>query len=353
MKKVLNIGMVGCGEIAMENLGAIQNSGNARVVIAMDPHEELAASLAAEGKCPATTHYEDVLDNEEVEAICFCTPHDLHAAQGIQAAERGKHIILEKPLATTLEDAQRLLKACKHHGVKLSVPYVYRYHENIIKARELVQSGTIGEIVAIEIHWIGDKPDSYWLTGFSGRGGGSGWRKSWQRSGGGILMMNCTHFFDYIDFITGLTPVDYAARYDTLLTDVEVEDYFVGILRYDNGALGSVLAGSKMIGGRYPGEQRGSRLYGELGQIVIGDKGPLFLYSEREDAEGEKGVWKEVCSPMNLESTYGRQSQDTPRTQYMREFAAAVLERREPPITGEMAYRSLETVIRLYESRDR
>ncbi|UCD38861.1 MAG: hypothetical protein JSW54_05110, partial [Fidelibacterota bacterium] len=112
-------------------------------------------------------------------------------------------------------------------------------------------------------------------------------------------------------------------------------------------------AGSKMIGGRYPGEQRGSRLYGELGQIVIGDKGPLLLYSEKEGTDYEMGAWKEVCSPMKLESSYGRQSPDTPRTRYMRAFADAVLENREPPITGEMAYRSLETVIRLYESAKR
>ncbi|UCD36743.1 MAG: Gfo/Idh/MocA family oxidoreductase [Fidelibacterota bacterium] len=350
MKKILNIGMVGCGEISLENLGAIQHAGNGQVTIAMDPNEELVTSFAAQAGCRVTGHFEEVLEAEDVEAVCFCTPHDLHASQGIQAAEYGKHIIMEKPLATTLEAARDLLQACAQNNVELSVPYIYRYHENIIKARELVRSDAIGKIVAIEIHWIGDKPDGYWMTGFTGRGGKSGWRKSKERSGGGVLMMNCSHFFDYIEFITGFTPVEYAAIYDTFLTEVEVEDYFVGVLRYDNGALCSVLAGSKMIGGRYSGEQRGTRFYGEFGQIVIGDKGPLLMFSTKGATDGVGGEWQEVCPTMSLESAYGRQTPDTPRSRYMRDFAAAILEGREPPITGESAYRSLETVVRLYES---
>jgi predicted dehydrogenase len=350
MKSTMNIGMIGCGEISLENLGAIQNSGNAQVVIAMDLDEDLASSFAEKADCPTTMDIEEVLNFKDVDAVCICTPHDLHATQGIQAAQCGKHIIMEKPLAIALDDAQHLIQVCKKQAVRLSVPYVYRYHDNILKARELVRDGVIGEIVAVEIHWIGDKPESYWMAGFSGRGDGSGWRKSKERSGGGVLMMNCSHFFDYIDFITDLTPVAYGAQYDTFLTNVEVEDYFVGTLRYDNGALGSIIAGSKMIGGRYPGELRGTRLYGERGQIVIGDKGPLLMYL-KETSEGKGGTeWQEVCPPMQLESAYGRQSSDTPRTRYMRDFAQAVLEDREPPITGEMAYRSLETVIRLYES---
>jgi predicted dehydrogenase len=351
MKSLLNIGMIGCGEISLENLGAIQNSGNARVLMAMDHNEDLVSSFAEQAGCPSTMRIEEVLESKNIDAVCICTPHDLHATQGIRAAEAGKHVILEKPLATTLADAQRLIQVCRQQPVKLTVPYVYRYHENIIKARELVQSRAIGDIVAIEIRWIGEKPESYWMSGFSGRGDESGWRKSKSRSGGGVLVMNCSHFFDYLDYITELTPVEYAAQYDTFLTEVEVEDYFVGILRYDNGALGSVIASSKMGGGLYPGELRGTRLYGELGQLVIADKGPLLMYLKKVNASKDKIEWREVSPPMRLEATYGRQSSDTPRTKYMRDFAQAVLEDREPPITGEMALRSLETVIRLYESR--
>jgi len=350
MKKMLNFGMVGCGEISVANLGAIRNLDNTSVVMVMDHNEELALSLAEMADCRATMDFNEILTAKEVEAVCFSTPHDLHACMGIQAAEAGKHIVMEKPLANTLEDAHRLIQACQEHGVKLSVPYIYRYNYNIIKARELVRGGAIGKIIAVEIHWISEKPESYWMTGFTGRGGQSGWRKSKQRSGGGVMMMNCIHFFDYIDYISGLIPIKYYSQYDTFLTDVKVEDYFVGTVRFSNGALGSILAGSKMVGGRYPDELRGVRFYGEQGQIVIGDPGPLWLYSAESTSDSQAGEWTAVTPALELEARPQEQPVDSPRTRFMRDFVEAVLEDREPPISGEDAYRSLETVLRLYES---
>jgi predicted dehydrogenase len=162
--------------------------------------------------------------------------------------------------------------------------------------------------------------------------------------------MNCSHLFDYIDFITGLTPVKYSSQYGTFLTNVEVEDYFFGVLRYNNGAIGSVLASSKMVGGRYPGEERGVRLYGAYGQIVIGDPHSLFVYTTRHDRDILPNRWHKIPIEKNELNKGLSKTVNSSRTLFVREVVEALLENREPPITGENAYRSLKTCVKLYES---
>ncbi len=343
MDKILNIGIVGCGEIALENLKGIQASGNSKVVVAMDPQEDLAVSLAEQANARSTTSWGDVLESKDVQCVFICTPHHLHATLGMQAAGRGKHVIVEKPLATTLEDAENLIRACDESNVKLSVPYVYRYHRNVRRAKELVERGAIGEIVAAEVHWVSDKPESYWTGGFTGRAR-TDWRMSKEKSGGGILMMNCSHLFDYVEFVAGLTPVRSSSEYGTFLTNVEIEDYFFGLFRYDNGALGSVIASSKMLGGRYPGEQRGVRFYGKEGQIMVTDSDSLCVFTKRDAERMRANEWNVEEFPSSGEGV------SQPRTLFIREFAKAILEDTEPPISGRTAYRSLETCVYLYQS---
>jgi predicted dehydrogenase len=349
MTDVLRIGMVGCGEIAMENLKGIQDSGNSKITIAMDTNKNLAKSLAEQAQIKWTTDYEEVLTTPEVDAVFICTPHYLHASQGIKAAKAGKHVIVEKPMAITLKEAENLIQVCNTHQVKLTVPYVLRYEENILKVKQFIQMGAIGKIVAININWISDKPDSYWESGFTGRIK-TDWRISKAKSGGGVLIMNCCHLFDYIEFITGLKPVKYISNYGTFLTNVEVEDYFFGILKYNNGALGNILAGSKMIGGRYPGEQRGVRFFGENGQVVISHPGYLQIYTEKNIKNLKAKSWN-VIKTSNEEDTIDLKStKENNRALFIREFTNAVLKDNEPPITGEIAYESLKTCLKLYEN---
>ncbi len=349
MDKVLKIGIVGCGEIAMENLTAIQQSGNSKVVIAMDTQINLAESLARKAHAVPTDAFEEVLIHKDVEAIFICTPHYLHAQLGIRAAKKGKHVILEKPIATKIKDARDLISICHKNKVKLAVAYIMRYENNVQQAKKLVRAGIIGNIIGIEVHWIADKPETYWSGGFTGRAH-TDWRESKRCSGGGILLMNCSHLFDYIEFITGLNPIRYYSQYGTFLTDVEVEDYFFGVLRYNNGAIGSVLASSKMVGGRYPGEERGVRLYGAYGQIVIGDPHSLFVYTTRHDKDIPPDRWNEIPNEKNESKKGLPKANNSPRTLFVREAAQAILEDREPPISGEIAFRSLKTCVKLYES---
>lgn len=347
MKEILKIGMIGCGEISLANLKGIQGADNAKIVMAMDIDREMVETFADMAGTRATIHIEDLMESDEINTVFINTPHQQHAQLGIQAATYGKHVIVEKPIATTLEDAKRLIRNCRDRHVKLSVPYVYRYKYNTQKAKACIQRGDIGKIIGIDIRWISDKPDSYWEQGFTGRIK-TEWRKSKVESGGGILMMNCIHLFDVIDFITGLTPIEYLSQYDTYLTDVEVEDYFCGVLRYDNDAIGNILAGSKMRGGQYPGEQRGLRFIGEYGQILVNDPDSIMIYTEKKETDMNAGAWNIIQPADEKDQILKNYRNKNPRTLFIEEYARAVLNNEDPPITGDMAYHSLETCIRLY-----
>jgi predicted dehydrogenase len=351
MSQKLRIAMVGCGEISLANLKGIQNSGNTEVVMAMDSQLDLARSFAEQASAAYTTHYEDVLQSNEVDAVFICTPHNFHAPLGIRAARHGKHVIVEKPLATTLKDAKNLIQACNENHVKLSVPYIMRYTSHIKKAKDLIDIGAIGKIVAISIHWIAEKSESYWEGGFTGRSR-SDWRISREKSGGGILIMNCIHLFDYIEFLTGLRPIKYLSQYDTFLTNVEVEDFFYGILRYDNGALCSIVAGSKMVGGCYPEEQRGVRLFGEYGQILLNKPDASLIFTNKNVNGIKTGTWDNIQSFASKEPKINNKEKKNPRSLFVKEFAQAILEKKDPPISGEVSYRSLETCIKLYNNKN-
>jgi len=333
MSRKLRIGMIGCGEIAYKATGhSIQACDNAEMIVGVDPVEHVARSFGETFGIETTTNLDAVLSSPDVDAVVISTPHYLHAPLTIAAAKAGKHVMVEKPIACTLEQADEMIAACKEAGILLAVNLVSRYDPAAVRARELIQQGAIGKIVALKFHGASNKADSYWTGGFTGRVQTT-WRKSRRESGGGILIMNFVHDIDRLRYITGLEAVRVYAEYDTFLTDVEVEDYITLSLRYDNGAIGSLLATSAARGR----DSTGNRIYGSHGQIVF-DRG-LRVYTTKEMEGLEKDAWTEIDLPRI----------DT-RQIYVQRFAEAVFEGRTPDIPGEEGRKTLEVIYAAYRS---
>ena len=192
----LGIGMIGCGEIAYRATGkAIQAAQNTEIVIAMDPLQGVAQSFGQKFEVPWTTELDEVLQNPAVDAVVISTPHYTHEPVAVQAAAAGKHVICEKPIACTVDQADRMIEACNKATVLFSVCMVGRYDPATVIAKQLVDQGGIGRVIGLQFHFMVRKPDSYWLGGFTGRVT-SDWRQSRERSGGGVLMMNMVHEID-------------------------------------------------------------------------------------------------------------------------------------------------------------
>ena len=346
MSRKLRFGLIGLGEIAYRSTGhVLGRCSRAEAIAGMDPVADVAASYEATFGIPCSTTLEALLDNPEVDAVVISTPHSTHVPLGIRAAEAGKHVVVEKPMATTLDDADALIAACERAGVLCSSKEGgVRYQPATAKARELVAQGAIGEVMATQVFGAANKPASYWTGGYSGRVQTT-WRKSKAESGGGILLMNYIYDIYRLRFITGLEVTRVFAEYDTYRTPVEVEDFIAVTLRYNNGALGTFMAGSCAPGAGKSGirgtRATGNRVFGTEGQIVF-EEDSLLVYTDRE-AEGlEAGAWTQL--------TFSEPFGDQAYVSYFDRFAEAVFEGREPDIPCTEGRKDLEVFLAAYRS---
>jgi len=340
MTTQLRFGVIGCGEIAALTCQAIAEASNARVAMLMDPRPEVLSDLSEMLSAPTTTNVDDVFANPEVDAVYIAVPHAQHVPIGIRAAAAGKHVLMEKPIATTLADADALIGACREHGVALGMTYIAPVDGGMVAARDLVRGGALGEITAVRITQHVDKPTRYWTGGYTGRVHTT-WRTQKAEAGGGILIMNAIHDLNTVRWVTGLEVARVYAEYDTLATPVEVEDTIGVVLRYTNGAIGTITAGSAMRGGAHE-DRPGARIYGTKGQLILTQGEPLVWLDEPLEG-GERGAWQPVH--------YGGRKGDL--AEMVRRYAAAVLAGNEPPSTGLDGRKSLEIVLAAYRSGER
>lgn len=337
----LRFGVVGCGEIAAATCLGLSASPNTSIAMLMDTRPETLADLAELYQVPTTTDFEDVLKNPDVDAVYIATPHYLHMPLGIRAAQAGKHVLVEKPIATTLEDADKLIAACESAGVKLGVAYYAQVDDGHIMARDLIRAGILGDIISVRLTSISDKPTYYWQGGYTRRVK-TDWRTSKAQAGGGVMLMNISHDLNSVRFVTGLEVTRVFAESDTLATDIEVEDTIGAVLRFQNGAIGVIQAGSALRGGDYQSKD-GPRIYGTKGQIILNSSGRMMKPSIylTEAAEGSApGQWRE------LEFT----GKSADRQSIVEGFANAVLLNEQPPTTGQDGSKVLEIVLACYRS---
>jgi predicted dehydrogenase len=337
----LRFGVVGCGEIAAATCLGLSASPLTSIAMLMDTRPETLSDLAELYHAPTTTDYDTVLGNPEVDAVYIATPHNLHAPMGIRAARAGKHVLVEKPIATTLEDADSLIAACVQAGVKLGVAYYAQVDDGHILARDLIRAGVLGEIISIRLTAIADKPEYYWQGGYTRRVK-TDWRTSKAQAGGGVLLMNTSHDLNSVRFVSGLEVARAYAESDTLATEVQVEDTIGAVLRYKNGAIGVIQAGSALRGGDYQ-TMDGPRIYGTKGQIILNSSGRVakpWIYLT-EAAEGSvPGQWHEL--------DFSGKSAD--RQSIVDGFAQAVLSGTQPPTSGRDGRKALEIVLACYLS---
>ena len=330
----LRVALVGCGEISAHNAAGIRASQNCSLVQVMDLNEPAAQSLGRQFGVPHTTDLQSVWSNPGVDAVVIAVPHNLHAAIAIQAAEAGKHVIVEKPIATTLSDAEAMIHACERAKVALSVLFAFRYQPHILRARELVQAGALGTIVGTSIQFATEKPAGYWGQGYTGRVL-TDWRGSWEKCGGGVLIMNVCHTLDYFWFVTGCEVEQVSSEFSTLNSPVEVEDIIAVSMRYQGGAIGSIHAATLARGDKIAEE----RIWGTHGTLVLAP-GPPQIYTMRKVAGLKPGVWQQL----------GKFPKSNHVAIYMDRFAADVLAGRAPEVTGQDGRENLAVILAAYEA---
>ena len=339
MSKLLRIGMIGCGEISNRATAkGIAAAANARLEMAMDVREEIAADMGEQYDVVHTTDLDELLGNEYVDAVYIATPHYLHAPLSIEALQAGKHVLVEKPIATKLEDADAMLALAKETGLKLYVAYSAQVSDTMVQLRDWIAQGMLGKITGLRIVYRSDKDPSYWQGGFTLRVHDE-WRKYRAYAGGGPLIMNTVHDLNTMRFLTGLEAARVFAEYDTFTTPgIEVEDYITLIVRYQNGAIGSLEAGCTLPG-RDP---RGAvnRIHGEKGQIIFARPAPQ-IYLREAWGEIPGGDWWGMPA---------EEPDPAPRKTMIEKFARSVLADVDIPASGWDGRQALEIIVAAYRS---
>jgi len=348
MRDKLGIAIVGCGAISYANAEAIRKSSNARLSYAMDLNLASAKAFGEKYSIPFTDRLEKVLSAPEVDAVFICTPHYLHAPIAEQAAEAGKHVIVEKPMGTNLADSRRIVEACRKSGVKLSVCYCMRYSRKIQFAREFINAGGLGNIIGMQITMLRDQSERY-LGHDIWQEGSINWHGVKAKSGGGLFIDNIAHYLDYYLYITGLKIDSIYCRAGAYLLPTEVEDNLFALFNCDNNAIGTVTAG---FGVRGSGQEQNNRIGNAL-QRIWGEDGHMLLiprfefFSMRRIDNFEPNRWH-APKPSRIYNSLGTGIAE--RTEFVERFALAVIEDRDPDISGEFGVRVMSVIDAAYRS---
>jgi len=221
------VALIGIGMWGARMADAAERAG-LRVVTCFARDAEKRTSFAARAGCDAAASLEAAIEHPDVEGVLLVTPNDVHAEQAIAAAERGRHVFVEKPIADTVEAAERMRDACARAGVTLAVGHSFRRLGAARKVGELVAAGALGSVVLAEATF--SLPGSF---------PPHAWRARRERNPGGPLMQLGIHHIDTL--ASWLGPIERATgRFAHVATHADVDDVGVVTLEFASGALGVV-----------------------------------------------------------------------------------------------------------------
>jgi UDP-N-acetyl-2-amino-2-deoxyglucuronate dehydrogenase len=332
----LGIALVGCGRIAQKYSQIFLESGvtGARLVAVCDPKTDRAEALGTKHVVPAYGDYREMLDKEgsRIDAVCILTESGLHEQHAVDIAPYGKHLIVEKPMALTLDGADRMIRAADMAGVKLFVVKQNRYNLPVQKLREALTEGRFGKLVmgTVRVRWC--RHQSYYDQ--------DAWRGTWAMDGG-VFSNQASHHIDLLEWCLG-EPVSVFAKSRTALVDIEAEDTGVAIVTFRSGAIGVIEATTATR----PKDLEGSiSILGEKGSVEIGGfaVNSMKTWQFEDKRPGDESVLEEFRE--NPPNVYG-----FGHARYLDNVVDAIRNGSPSLVDGLEGRKSLELITAIYES---
>ena len=221
--------VIGCGDISTVHFEALSAVGGAELVAVCDTNPERLEPAAPPHGVPGYADYLDMLQKVRPDVVHVCTPHHLHASVAADCLERGVHVIVEKPLAHTLEEGQRLIEVAERSAAKIGVCFQNRYNATSQAMRELLDGGTLGQVIGASATVMWHRDGSYYES--------RPWRGTWAEGGGGLMMNQAIHTVDLLQWLVGdVAKVEGHASTRSLGGVIEVEDTAEFVAEHVNGA---------------------------------------------------------------------------------------------------------------------
>jgi len=331
---MLNFALIGCGRISnrhSELLGNGQIVG-ARLAAVCDIVETKARAIGDRFDVPVYTDMHEMMRIESIDIVVVLTESGLHARHVVELAPYGKHVVVEKPMALTLDDADAMIQACDKFGVRLFVVKQNRFNVPVTKAREALEAGRFGKLVlgTVRVRWC--RPQSYYDQ--------ASWRGTWALDGG-VLTNQASHHVDLLEWMMGDVESVYA-KATTALAKIEAEDTAVVVLKFVNGALGVIEATTAAR----PTDLEGSlSILGAGGTVEIGGFAVNLMKVWRfgEPCEGDADVLGRYS--VNPPNVYGFGHQT-----YYEHVVECIVENKPHLVDGLVGRKSIELINAIYES---
>ena len=331
---MLTFALVGCGRIAKrhsELLGNGQIAG-ARLAAVCDVAAEKATRIGEQFSVPWFSDMHEMMIKTKPDVVVVLTESGYHAQHVIQLAKYGKHIVVEKPMALTLDDVDAMIQACDVAGVKLFVIKQNRFNVPVLKLREALVNKRFGKLVmgTIRVRWCRDQ--KYYDQ--------DAWRGTWALDGG-VLTNQASHHVDLLEWMMGDVDTVFA-KSTTALVNIEAEDTAVVILKFRNGALGIIEATTAVR----PKDLEGSiSILGERGTVEIGGfaVNKMKVWNFTEPQEGDADVMEKYS--VNPPNVYGFGHQA-----YYEHVVDCIQNKKQQLVDGLVGRRSIELINAIYES---
>ncbi|WP_139903787.1 Gfo/Idh/MocA family protein [Clostridium thermarum] len=339
----LRFAIIGCGRISYKHVEALVKNKEEAVLTAvcdiieanaLAKQKEYIESMAGEVKVGVYTDYKEMLDREDIDVVTIATESGYHPEIAIYCMNKGKHVIVEKPMALSTKDAAEMIECARENKVKLCVSHQNRFNKPIQQLRKAVEAGRFGKLISGTARILWNRNMGYYQQ--------APWRGTWKLDGG-TLMNQCIHDIDLLQWMLGGEVDTVYAQCDTFIRDIEGEDFGAIIIRFKNGAIG-IVEGTACV---YPKNLKETLdIFGETGTVSIGGLAVNRMEAWRfaDDLDSEAEILK--AQEGDPDSVYGHG-----HTPLFKDMIDAVRNNREPLINGEEGSKGMSIILAAYKSR--
>ncbi len=349
----LKTAIVGCGKVGHLHAKALSRAPESAFTAVCGRDLKRTIAFAAQYKVKHYVDVDEMIAREGIQALTICTPHPVHALHAVKAARAGVHVLIEKPLASTLADCDAILQAGRENHVKIGMVSQRRFYAPCMRVKRAIEDGKLGRPILGSAVLLGWRDEAYYRS--------DPWRGSWKGEGGGVLVNQAPHQLDLLHWYMGEVDELSGLWGNFNHPYIEVEDTAVAVLRFKSGALGNIVVSNSQNPALY------GRVYvhGSNGASVgvQTDGGAMFIAGMSTITEPPINDLWTVPGEQSLLKQWQKEDSDLFRSinpvEYyhqlqISEFLSAVIEGRDPAIPAEEGRKTVEIFEALYRSqRDR
>ena len=348
MKK-MRTGIIGAGKVAHIHAKALIKMELSDLRAVYNWKKERAVDFAVQYDLKAYDDIEEMIMEEDIEMVTVCTPHPAHLDSVLSALKAGAHVIVEKPLAVSLEDCDRMIRMAADRNLYLGMISQRRLYQPVIRVKQAIEKGKIGQPILGIVYLLGWRGEEYYKS--------DPWRGKWELEGGGVLVNQAPHQLDLFQWFMGDIDELYGCWANFNHPYIEVEDTAMALVKFRNGAFGNIVVSNS----QNPALYGKVHVFGDNGASVgvQTDGGAMFIAGMSDIEEAPyNDIWT-VPGEEKLHELWKKEDEDffhriDPVQYYhqwqLQDFVESIIDKRKPMVSGEEGRKTVEIFNAIYES---